>query len=372
MGIELLLVLLGAWLVVAPDRVSLAASRGAVGAVRAGTRAGRTAARSHRAAHPKPTRPAGSGGGGRGNWVSGRTSTSAAARGVALVGSTSGRGRVRKGPRGRAVTPSHPATSSTPPAALVPGPAPVVPRAPSVVWPVLRAATVAGLSGARAGIQTARERRTQGTDRTIRLARAARRIAGLGLVAAAAARATPGGLRERLGAARDAIRTHRQTQNPPPEQDTNTPATASGEHDQDQAEPKADPVSTTSDTTLEETPVNTTGTTNVGGSELATIADLRSEVGDVDARLCEAADLMAGISDWASTLSERYAAAPYATAGLTGAIGAVVEALGAMPPLDDAVELLAAVTDEAARAEALGEVADELGASGDVDAFRAA
>ena len=116
---------------------------------------------------------------------------------------------------------------------------------------------------------------------------------------------------------------------------------------------------------------NTT-TTAVGGTEMATLADLRSEIGDVDTRITEAAELLSVVIDWAATLPERYVAAPFGTDGLNTAVVAAAEALASIPNLDDLAELLATVVNETAKAEALGEVADELGATGDVGAFRAA
>ncbi len=257
---------------------------------------------------------------------------------------------------------------------------------PSPLWPVLSAAVPAAVAGARTAVAAARERRAAGTDRTSRMAQVLRR--GLAVTAAGlvGARAAGGGLRQRARAGVAAARTRRtdqhpqegiEGQEPQDSQDSaqDTPTAQAGEHEQDTTERAEGTGAPVQDTTPEETPVSTTPsttTTAAGGTELATLADLRSEIGEVDTHMSEAAELLSVVMDWAGTVAERYSAAPFGTDGLNSAVLAAAEALAAIPNLDDLAELLATVVDETAKAEALGEVADELGATGDVNAFRAA
>jgi hypothetical protein len=205
--------------------------------------------------------------------------------------------------------------------------------------------------------------------------------------AVAGARATGGGLRQRLRAGLDAARTRRAAQqdipdvldapvSPEPAGDTPVDTAVDAPRSAEAGTPEqveGNPAPAQNNAMTEERSVNTnTSTAAVGGTELATLADLRAEIGDVDGRVSEAAELLSVVTDWAGTLSERYSAAPFGTDGLNTAVVAAAEALAAIPNLDDLAELLATVVDETAKAEALGEVADELGATGDVNAFRAA
>lgn len=375
MGPEILLVLLAMWMVAAPDGASLALSRGAAGAVRAGFGAGRGAARAHRAAHP---RAVGGGRSGRGNWVSGRGATVA----IPVAGGRRGRGRTGRGrTTGAGIAQAVPVAASTAPTAPV-GPV------PSPLWPVLSAAVPAAVNGARAAVAAARKRRAAGTDRTSRAVRALRQGLAVAAAGLSGARTAGGGLRARVRVGMDAAHTRRAAQRSqeaidgqePQEatddtQDTPAGQAGTGENAQDTTERAESTSAPAQNTTPEETPVSTTPNTitaAVGGTELATLADLRAEIGDVDTRITEAAELLSVVTDWAATLPERYVAAPFGTDGLNTAVVAAAEALASIPNLDDLVELLATVVNETAKAEALGEVADELGATGDVGAFRAA
>ena len=265
-----------------------------------------------------------------------------------------------------------PVAASTAPTAPVPSP----------LWPVLSAAVPAAVTGARSAVIAARERRAAGTDRTSRAVRALRRGLAIAAAGLSGARTAGGGLRARVRAGMDVARTRRAAQESVECQesvqdttdDTQVPAeqAGTGEHEQDTTERAEGSSAPAQDTTPEETPVSTTPNTTVGGTELATLAELRAEIGEVDARIAEAAELLSVVIDWAATLPERYVAAPFGTDGLNGAVVAAAEALASLPNLDELAELLATVTDEATKADALGEVADELGATGDVGAFRAA
>jgi hypothetical protein len=238
------------------------------------------------------------------------------------------------------------------------------------------------VAGARTAVGAARERRAAGTDHTSRLVRALHRAGGTVAAAVAGARTAGGGLRARLRAGMDAARAHRGDQAPQDGQENAQDApvgeqdqaeAGTGEHVQDTTEQvEGTPAPAQDNATTEEIPVSTNPSTTVGGGELATLSELRAEIGEVDTRIVEAAELLSVVIDWAVTLPERYVAAPFGTDGLNTAVVAAAEALASIPNLDELAELLATVIDEATKAEALGEVADELGATGDVGAFRAA
>jgi hypothetical protein len=108
----------------------------------------------------------------------------------------------------------------------------------------------------------------------------------------------------------------------------------------------------------------------IGRGDLDTIDDLDAEAGDA-AQVAEvAAAYLAALQDWAASLSDRYAAAPFGTAGLSRAVSEVLEAIpnpAAMSGVEDAVTGLRY---EISQVEGLSEAAEALDAEGDVAAYR--
>jgi len=308
----MVMIALIAYAVAAPDRGTLAVTRGAAGALRGATGAYRATRPIRITSGPRTTRA-----GASGNRVSGRGRRTPGATGASAAPPVA-----RQQPAGRA----------------------------SVI-------TAAAVTGARTSSRVALDRRAAGTDRTTRAAGAAQRqltkvaagIAAGGLATAITPRTTQPAPAVTSGQCGCCGMNHGR-------------GVATGEH--------CDWCTTHTAQDLEqETPM--TENTTIGGTDLASLSDLRSEIDDGTGRLGEATELVTALRDWSSSLSERYSGAGFQTDGLGGAVSAAMEAFSALPDMEDLAELLADVEDEIRKAEQLGEIADELGADGDVQAFRA-
>lgn len=102
-----------------------------------------------------------------------------------------------------------------------------------------------------------------------------------------------------------------------------------------------------------------------GVAELATTADLRHEIGQVLGWIERAEVLAEQFKQWRDGLPERYEGAASIggpqTRGLTEAIGELLEAQGVASVMTEALNALRRACDQA---DALGEQADAMGATG--------
>jgi hypothetical protein len=102
-----------------------------------------------------------------------------------------------------------------------------------------------------------------------------------------------------------------------------------------------------------------------GVAELTTTADLRFEIGQVLGWIERAEVLAEQLKQWRDGLPERYEAAAGIggpqTQGLTTAIGELLEAQGVATVIQEALNAMRRACDQA---DALGEQADAMGATG--------
>jgi hypothetical protein len=114
----------------------------------------------------------------------------------------------------------------------------------------------------------------------------------------------------------------------------------------------------------------TTGSqsTAIGGEEILSTAQLRSEAATAELVLEEFSALCLRIGEWTQELPERYVAAPFGTDALTLAINHVTEADGDGGAISEALAEIVAGLDEA---DGLGEKVAEIEADGQVDSFKA-
>ncbi len=108
----------------------------------------------------------------------------------------------------------------------------------------------------------------------------------------------------------------------------------------------------------------------IAAGELTGVSDLDLQAADAVQVAEVAQEYLDVLSTWATGLADRYAAAGFATAGLSSAVAAVVEAIPANGVLVPISEALAMLTRETENTLGLAESAEALDASGDLAAFR--
>ena len=109
----------------------------------------------------------------------------------------------------------------------------------------------------------------------------------------------------------------------------------------------------------------------IAATELSSVGDLELQAADAVQVAEVAAEYLAVLTDWVTSLSDRYAAAGFATAGLTAAVTAVTEATPAANTFTAVTEALGALVRETENVASLAEAAETLDATGDLRAFRA-
>ena len=108
----------------------------------------------------------------------------------------------------------------------------------------------------------------------------------------------------------------------------------------------------------------------INATALTEVADLELQAADAENVAEVAVGYLTTLAEWVTTLPDRYAAAPFRTAGLTRAVGAVSEAVPDTAALLAVREALAVLVREAEETKSLAEVAEVLDAEGDVAAYR--
>jgi hypothetical protein len=107
-------------------------------------------------------------------------------------------------------------------------------------------------------------------------------------------------------------------------------------------------------------------------TELESLEAVRREARQAMEMTESLTEVVASIKDWATGLADRWSGTEWGTADLNHAVAGVGDAASTLTSGEALTEALVAIEDAVKRAEALGEVATEIGAHGDVDAFRAA
>jgi hypothetical protein len=107
-------------------------------------------------------------------------------------------------------------------------------------------------------------------------------------------------------------------------------------------------------------------------TELESLEAVRAEARQAVQMSESLTEVVAAVKEWATGLADRWSGTEWGTADLDRAVAGVGEAAGTLVGGEALSEALVAVEDAVKRAEALGEVATEIGAHGDVDAFRSA
>jgi len=245
----------------------------------------------------------------------------------------------------------------------------------------------------REAAAAAKTRRAAGRDTYSQLKRAGRAgHAGLG-----AAYATGGTLRERARAGWRASATHWRdldsrrpvstTDTGPTDTTTTTTAgpaadttdatdTTAGRISPDRADTTdatdtTAPTGNTNSTTPDRNP-DKEGTNAMDMTELESLEAVRREARQAMEMSESLTEVVASIKDWATGLADRWSGTEWGTADLNHAVAGVGDAAGTLTSGEALTEALVAIEDAVKRAEALGEVATEIGAHGHVDAFRAA
>jgi hypothetical protein len=127
----------------------------------------------------------------------------------------------------------------------------------------------------------------------------------------------------------------------------------------------------TNSTTPDKT-TDTEGNNAMDMTELESLEAVRREARQAMEMSESLTEVVTSIKDWATGLADRWSGTEWGTADLNHAVAGVGDAAGTLTSGEALTEALVAIEDAVKRAEALGEVATEIGAHGDVDAFRAA
>ncbi len=133
------------------------------------------------------------------------------------------------------------------------------------------------------------------------------------------------------------------------------------------SEPATQPTNNNASTTTHEEGDNAMNIT-----ELESLEAVRAEARQAMEMSESLTEVVTAIKEWATGLADRWSGTEWGTADLDGAVAGVGEAAGTLIGGEALSESLVAVEDAVKRAEALGEVATEIGAHGHVDAFRSA
>ena len=365
---------IGGYLWLAPDPVSLAASRAVSGAVRSGWSQARA---KHEELRPVTV---------HGGKTPASTGPARGPRGRA------GGPRARTGRTGRPGAAGRTGGPVRAKAAGTTGPRPHVPvdqpvtvvygRAP--VWPVVRAGMGGAVQGGREAVRTARRARREGTDHTSRLRRALRAGWATAGVFTGGLQGAEGGFWNRIRAGFAAVAGARaQAKDDQEAQEAEEARAAKEKEEQEKAQVKAAKAAAKTPTPGGEqagapVPAGTTtqqedvmtGMSGIGG-DLENVSDLRGETTRVQSVLDDIADQVAEVSSWAVNLGDRINEAPFETAALITQAAEIAEALAGLRGLDDASDVLTGMDGALKEAEALGEHADEVAAGGNVGAFRA-
>jgi hypothetical protein len=381
----LLVALVAAYWIIAPDSATLTATRAVAGAVAGGVRAHRAtrtpAAAGHHPAVKTQVKA--------GEPVSPKGKAKAAA--AAKVTGTSGTATT-----GAAATAAGgpPATTGATFTGRRPAPG-------AGFWPRARAVAVGGWQGGREQVARARAARAEGTDllgRTTRAGSWAKATAGR---AAKAGRATFGRLlgavgawkanqdkpwwsrlrKAAAGAKTNPLASTATSTNPAA---TNPAAGGPNEQANSQVSPGVGTDSSTTPSVVDPyAPVEFMAEVepygkefiNVNGiqlTDLESVEDLRAEVTQVRDLLEELADSLTLITGWATGLPDRLDAAPFETARIIQAAATIFETIGQITQVDDCVEALEEMDPAVVEAEGLGEDAAGIGARGSIEAFQSA
>ena len=216
----------------------------------------------------------------------------------------------------------------------------------------------------------ARARRAAGRDTFSRMVRGSR----AGAAGLAAARHASSGLSSRVRAGVRAMRTHWIEHAPTEAQRSGV--TAAGGHDTATStgapNPHVTSVAAIDTATSKTNTLTEKGETSMNVTELESLEAVRAEVKQAVQMAESLTEVVTSIKEWATGLADRWAGTEWGTKHLDDAVAGVGEAASTLVGAEALTESLVAVEDAVKRAEALGEVAAEIGAHGQVDAFRAA
>ncbi|MGL5830485.1 MAG: hypothetical protein ACRC0L_13100 [Angustibacter sp.] len=254
---------------------------------------------------------------------------------------------------------------------------------PALSWPRIRAAA-AGWKTATSAAKAKREARADAFS-------AVTRAGGALVTAAVAGRAADGRIPDRLRASLAAGRvkwTGQEIASPMEDPDASSdqaPADPGGT-DLVDSEPSETPTKQTADAAPEPHDVRATspeqipasaGTTTPGEmlmktTELDSLTAVQSEAQAAQA-LCEAlSEQIAQLKTWAAKLPERWSDTNWATSALNSSVESVAAASEQLGGADSISEALGQVNVACEKAKTVAEVADAVGATGDIGAFRAA
>ena len=133
--------------------------------------------------------------------------------------------------------------------------------------------------------------------------------------------------------------------------------------------PAPEPAPTTGATTNTNPAPNGAIPMSLANTELSNIDDYEKELKAVEAAVGLVAEAMETVRKWGNNLPERWAAAGWGTAGLDRSVTNIAETVGAlkMPAL---AEAFASARTEVTKARGVGEVAEAVKARGKTEAFR--
>jgi hypothetical protein len=134
-----------------------------------------------------------------------------------------------------------------------------------------------------------------------------------------------------------------------------------------------DPASAGGNTNREENRMGNTDASEaqpIQRTELATVDDLRAEADDAGDVAEVIETYLTILADWTTDLADRYAAAPFGTAGLAKGVAGVIEATPKPGVVQALLDALAGLRHEIDETTSLTEAAETLDADGEVGAFR--
>lgn len=112
-------------------------------------------------------------------------------------------------------------------------------------------------------------------------------------------------------------------------------------------------------------------TMNMQLTELTNVHELDSELEAIEGALEETMAGLGKIDEWANLLPERWEATDYSTKGLDEAIAGIPESFSIKAETSALLEQIAVARQEIKAAQEFGEMADSVGATGNVSGFRA-
>lgn len=150
-----------------------------------------------------------------------------------------------------------------------------------------------------------------------------------------------------------------------------TPKTPVGSATPEPPSPPAEPTGPATDASTT-TPTRKANPMALAGTELSNLDEVASEVKAAEAAMQELGTALVEFKKWAANLPDRWSGTNWGTRGLDAAISDLADVVSALRSPENVLEQLASVRTEVQKARTVGEAAEAARARGDVSSFRAA